>query len=547
MTTQAGGDIHLVHEAIIADGSSATETISIMPSSLTTPATSPAANSTSSSGSTSSPADTCTYLGQAYSTTFGMPSGIKLSQFDGSDWSNWSGIVECILTLYEAEDVFALKTAPSRVDKGEWDSLQRRTKVCLQLDVKPNVFSLIASDAEFPIFKDKWEKLKQVYGSATSSTTIFNLWIQLTQARLDDSQPMTSQLAKLNEARVSLSNASRGSTYIQYWLILLNGLPSSYEVVATTILTSGAPSMLSHTEIIAWILNEEGWCSGNSAALNAACAPIKSDGKKKRKDHSNLTCHYCNKKGHIQPDCRKKKQDDSSNKKEERSSVSKAANTHILVPTTASIEEVNDDLTAALYAANAKPCWMIDSGTTHHIIPCRSDFKDYSLIKGTIHLGDKSTVDQIGVGTIVFKSPQGYKITLSNVLHVPIWSTVDLSTRTLTQKGALVTFDQRAFKIVHKECYVAIRYLKDNLYWLNAKGISLNAHTGGAATSLHTWHQRMGHMSYAALKAHSPSAVKGMDLSSSTMDIPTICQGCELVKSTYKPFPASLRTMIRVW
>ncbi len=87
------------------------------------------------------------------------------------------------------------------------------------------------------------------------------------------------------------------------------------------------------------------------------------------------------------------------------------------------------------------------------------------------------------------------------------------------QKGALVTFDQRAFKIVHKECCVAIGYLKDNLYWLDAKGSSLNAHTRGATTSLHTWHQPMGHMSYAALKAHGPSAIKGMDLGSSTMDI----------------------------
>src|SRR5258707_5012850 len=399
-----------------------------------------------------------------------MPSGIKLSQFDGSDWSNWSGILEALLTLHEAEDVFALKMAPSRVDKGEWDSLQRRTKAYLCLYVKPNIFSLIASDAKFPTFKDKWDKLKEVYGGATSSTTIFNLWIQLTQACLDNSQPMTSQLAKLNEARVNLSNASMGITDIQYCLILLNALPSSYEVVATTILTLGAPSMLSHTEIIARILNEEGRHSGNLAALNAAHAPIKSDGKKKRKDHSNLTCHYCNKKGHIQPDCRKKKQDDSPNKKEERSSGSKAANTHILVPTTASTEEVNDDLTAALYAADAKPCWMMDSGATHHITPCQSDFKDYSLVKGTICLGDKSTVDQIGVGTIVFKSPQGYKITLSNVLHVPAVKMRFMSTCALTQKGASVTFDQRAFKIVHKKCCVATGYLKDNLYWLDAKG-----------------------------------------------------------------------------
>jgi hypothetical protein len=485
-------------------------------------------------------------MNNAYNTTFGMPSGIKLSQFDGTDWPNWSGMLEALLTLHEAEDVFTVTSAPSGVDEDEWSSVQRRTKAYLRLYVKPDVFSLIASDTKFPTFKQKWDKLKQVYSGATSSTTIFNLWIQLTQACLDDSQPMTSQLAKLNEARVNLSNASMGVTDTQYCLILLNALPSFYEVVATTILASGAPSSLSHNEIIARILNEEGQRSGTSAALNAARAPIRSDGRKKKRDHSNLTCHYCNKKGHIQPDCRKKKKDESPNKKEEGKSGTKAANTHILVPTTASVEEVNDDLTAALYAADAKPRWMMDSGATHHITPCRSDFKDYSLVNGTIRLGDKSTVNQIGVGTVVFKSPQGYEITLSNVLHVPAVKTRFMSTHALTQKGASVTFDNRAFKIIHKDRCIAAGYLENNLYWLDATGSSLNAHTGNTATSLHTWHLRMGHMSHAALKARSPSAVKGMDLGSSTIDIPTICHGCELGKSTCKPFPGSAKTASRI-
>ncbi len=188
----------------------------------------------------------------------------------------------------------------------------------------------------------------------------------------------------------------------------------------------------------------------------------------------------------------------------------------------------------------------MNSGTTHHITPCQSNFKDYSLVKGTICLGDKSTVNQIGIGTVVFKSPQGYEITLSNVLHVPAIKMHFMSTCTLMQKGALVTFDQRAFKIVHKKHCVAIGYLKDNLYWLDAEGSSLNPHTRGAATSLHTWHQHMGHMSHATLKAHGPSAVKGMDLRSSTMDIPTICYGCKLSKSTCKPLPGSTKTMSRI-
>jgi hypothetical protein len=115
---------------------------------------------------------------------------------------------------------------------------------------------------------------------------------------------MASQLAKLNEAHVALSNVNMGVTDIQFSLILLNALPASYKVLASTILASGTPSALQHSEIIAHILNEEGCRASGSASLNAAqAAPIKNKGKGKGKDHSGLTCHYCQKKGHLKPNC----------------------------------------------------------------------------------------------------------------------------------------------------------------------------------------------------------------------------------------------------
>ena len=104
-------DTHLVLEATVADCSSATETISNMTSSTTTPLSNSTQTTTSASAST--------HKSQAYGTTFGMPSGIKLSQFDGSDWSNWSGMLEALLMLHEAEDVFMVTSAPSGVDNDE--------------------------------------------------------------------------------------------------------------------------------------------------------------------------------------------------------------------------------------------------------------------------------------------------------------------------------------------------------------------------------------------------------------------------------------------
>jgi hypothetical protein len=409
------------------------------------------------------------------------------------------------------------------------------------LYTKQDVYSLVASEVDFPTFKHMWDVLKATYSGEAGSTTIFNMWINLTQAKLDNSAPLAPQLAKLNETRVALSNASMGVTDTQYSLILLNALPSSYEAVATILLASGPPTSLKASEITARLINEEGRCAGPSMSLNAMVkVPIKGTGKGKKKDHSNLTCYYCQKKGHIQPDCCKKKKDDADKKKKEEggsgSGGNKATNLHVLVPTSASIEEVNDNVGVALYAAE-RVRWMMDSGATHHISPHRSDFKDYTPCKGSVCLGDKSTIDQVGVGSVVFTTSLGTPITLSNVLHIPQVKTWFLSTRTLAQKGAEVSFTQSSFKIIVNQRRVTEGYLEDNLYWLDASSIGLNTHVKSAAT-LDTWHQRMGHMSHAALKSYGPSALTGMDLDSSTT-APTVCRGCEVGKSTCKPFSVS--------
>ena len=478
-----------------------------------------------------------------------MPPGTSLEPLAGPNWSVWHKIITAILRMNEVDAILTNETCPTGVDPDDWNSVQKRTQAYLSLYCAPDVYSIVANDTDFPSFKHKFDRLQETYGGV-GSTAVFNLWIELTQARLDDGSPLGPQMAKLNETRVKLSNASMGISDVQYCLILLNALPSTYEVVASTLLASGPASSLKYSEITARILNEEGRKSGPNTSLNAAKAPIKS-GKKKKKDHSNLTCHYCNKKGHIQPDCRKKKKDeaDKSNKVEGSSADSgkKAANTHVLATSSASIEEANDsDIDVALYTAERER-WMMDSGATHHMSPYKSDFADYAPCQGSVSLGDKSSVGQIGVGSISFKTSQGAQLTLTNVLHIPELKTRFMSTRALVQRGATVLFDRGSFQIAVNQRCIARGYLENNLYWLDTSKSSLNAHTRHAATPLHVWHQRMGHMSHMALKTHGPAATSGMDIDASPLAIPHSCLGCETGKSTRKPFSGSGRKTKRVF
>ena len=52
-------------------------------------------------------------IGSTANMTFSMPVGITLPQFDGMGWANWSGILEVLLVLHEAEDVFLIDECPN--------------------------------------------------------------------------------------------------------------------------------------------------------------------------------------------------------------------------------------------------------------------------------------------------------------------------------------------------------------------------------------------------------------------------------------------------
>ena len=163
------------------------------------------------------------------------------------------------------------------------------------------------------------------------------------------------------------------------------------------------------------------------------------------------------------------------------------ANSHVLVETSASITEVIDnEITASLYAMWSDHC-KLDSGATHHITPHRSDFSSYTPANSSVCLGDKSAQDQIGVGSVVIKSPQGCIITLSNVLHVLGVQTLFISIGTSTGKGAEVNFLKDGFKIILNRKAMTIVNLEGCLYWLNTSNVSIDLHKKSAST-LHTWY-----------------------------------------------------------
>ena len=95
------------------------------------------------------------HISNAYNTAFGIPPGVKLQQFDGSDWPDWSGTFEAILTLYKAEDHLCYHIPPFDADPVEWANVQQQLKAYLHLYMLSGVYSQISDKFAFLTVKDR--------------------------------------------------------------------------------------------------------------------------------------------------------------------------------------------------------------------------------------------------------------------------------------------------------------------------------------------------------------------------------------------------------
>ena len=122
----------------------------------------PAASGSTTSAPTISTSGTTasTCISSASNTTFGMPSGISLPVFNGTEYSTWAGILEAILALHEADNVIFHDTVPTGGDAGDFAMISRRAKAYLRLFIKPDVDTpqapLGGENMYFAVFKQFW-------------------------------------------------------------------------------------------------------------------------------------------------------------------------------------------------------------------------------------------------------------------------------------------------------------------------------------------------------------------------------------------------------
>ncbi|KAG5732659.1 hypothetical protein E4T56_gene16773 [Termitomyces sp. T112] len=179
--------------------------------------------------------------------------------------------------------------------------------------------------------------------------------------------------------------------------------------------------------------------------------------------------------------------------------------------------------------------FLVDSGATIHISPCRDDF--FTLcpilpcsVKG---LGG-SSVAAIGIGSIWLRVAKGAHIILEDVLYIPNATVCLISVSSLTNKGLDSHFDNVSIKIMNRSSCMLIAHgpliPNQRLYSLNLNSAFTEhrALTTHHTTNLETWHHHLGHANYQTI----------IDMAKSGM-VPVVEPGRVLEQVSASPSPSA--------
>lgn len=422
----------------------------------------------------------------------------------------------------------------------------------IMLNVKDHLLTALAGHTTA---KSVWDALEQTYLAKTLARKL-QLRRELAKLQLSPSESVSQYLDRARTLLTECRAAHLDMKEEDIVQALLAGLPSEYD--ATVAIMDGADRQLTLTELLPKLLaveqrtrrNDETayftrqWPGRKPTHAAGGKQPFQDRGQAGNTggQHSNKTCYYCGKKGHIKAECRKRARDEQLAKhKQSKGGAASAAAVALMAHT---YDEHSPQ--------QAVDLWAIDSGASKHVTPYRSLLTNLRPLVGPVQItfGNGTTATAVEEGdaqltTSVAGQPSTF--TLRGVLHIPEAAANLFSVRQATSNGAKVAFSPSSCVISHSGSTLAVATTMHGLYCMKADSPSLpampeTAMLAASKESAQLWHRRYAHLGYGNLaKLVKGNMVTGINIKPDEFmaQLEQLCEPCVLAKQHRGPFPSS--------
>ena len=340
--------------------------------------------------------------------------------------------------------------------------------------------------------------------------------------------------------------------------LLLRGLSSEYDSLRVAFVAKGTVTMSELREALRTEecrMNQESGTVG-ATGVSVLAARGNNYGRNKGMQHSYVqsfpgACYGCGKIGHKHKSCPTNPYKPKM-KAFQQHKVRKAE--YQTNSDNDSDENVDNAILTALYGARVTPCvssnvWIVDSGATKHMSPCRDIIFDYVPFRNhePVSLGNGTVCKAVGIGRVslnVMCDGELKHHIMSDVLYVPNLMNNFFSVTAATLKGNQVTFKNKRCTISRDGQLIATGHCANHVWYMdcpvdcshsaNRDDVCAELKSVANEDKLLLWHQRLGHVNEKRL-LHTVNENLIVGVGHVEGSLP-FCEACVQGKQTRKPF-----------
>ena len=362
---------------------------------------------------------------------------VELKPFTGKEnFTLWQRRMKSALTQQNLSVVLEGKEKkPVTMTDAEWGVLDELARGAIENFISDEVLINVMKDTA----KQTWEKLEEMFAGKSLSNKLF-LKEELLNLRMAEEGNLMEHLSSFNRCVADLQRMDVLYNTEDKALMLLTSLPPSYKHFRTTLMFG--KSTLNFEEVVQDVMTHHRMSqrseeNSQDAGLFARSRSSKQEGKgskRNTKSKDNEGCFECGSMDHWRRDCPVWKE--KLNKMKKAGSSAHVCDEDTCDELLTVTDESNGEVMASSSCKNSSSSWILDSGCSYHVCANKLMFDTYEDKDACkIMLGDKTTCEVLGIGTVKIKLQGGEVWTLSEVRFVPALRTNLVSLGSLDREG----------------------------------------------------------------------------------------------------------------
>lgn len=421
----------------------------------------------------------------------------SISKFDGTNYQAWKFQLKAIFVANGLTGVVDGTCIRSIENAGTWDKSNAKAMVIISSTVE-------ASQLEYLLTcetaKDMWSRLSVIH-EQKSETNKLLLMTRFHDYKMASNDNVAQHIAKVENMARQLKDVGETVSNITIMAKILGSLPSKFSALVTAWDSVDTNNQTIHM-LTQRLIKEEARMTVMDETSNALTATnVKHNQKKqtmdkkaadKRTQHprKEITCFYCQKRGHIARECRKRLRE-TNNKESTRSSKR---------------DEETSNMSAFVGETHAKEVlslatediWLLDSGASKHMTFRRDWFSELQSCENEyVYLGDGTKCKVIGHGIIYirrFVNGMWLDGRLEDVLYIPDLNKNLFSVGACVNKNYDITFGKDCVKFYMNDTLKAQGIKQNNNLFRMMIKIQHGKEANLAVSNLKRWHERLGHV-----------------------------------------------------